>query len=189
VSGMALNREYLTEVLPRAARWGEGGPAAWLLDEPTLAAVGDSLDAGTARVDGARYPQQLGDFPRNASVTRALAGGAPPALAVTLAAALLGGFALAWSALRRRAGPGWYWGGLLLGVAVAPVSWAMSLVWALPLFVDGRDATGANQRPRLFALAAAFGAGLLGPWVPGAWPAASVAGVAAAALWRAPVRR
>jgi len=188
VCGLPLNREYLTDVLPRAARWGEGGPEAWLLDGPALASVGDQVESGSARIDGTTFAQQVGDFRRNASLTRALAGEGPPATGMALGLALLGGAALAWSPRRRGDGAGWYWGGLLLGVAVAPVSWAMSLVWALPLFVAGRDAAALAQRSRLFALAATFGAGLLGPWVPGAWPAAAIAGVAAAALWPPPGR-
>jgi len=189
VSGLSSNREYVTEVLPRAARWGEGGPAAWLLDERALASVSDQLEGGTARLDGAVFAQQVGDFPRNASLPRALAGDGPPAPGVIWGLALLGGAALAWAAHRRPDSAGWYWGGLLLGVTVAPVSWAMSLVWALPLFVADRGVFGPAQRPRLFALAATFSAGMLGPWVPGAWPAAGVAGVAAAALWPDPGRR
>lgn len=187
LGGMSLNREYLTEVLPRAARWGEGGPEAWLLDEPTLAGL--ELESGVARVDGATFAQQVGDFGRNASLTRALAGDAAPAPATTLVLAMVGGLALAWSARRRGDGAGWYWGGLLLGVAVAPVSWAMSLVWALPLFVWAPDAIRDGPRPRRMALALAFGAGLLGPALPGAWPAVGVAGVVAAALWPAPEPR
>ena len=197
LDGLAMNREYLTHVLPRAARWGEGGPEAWLLDDAALASAGDQVASGTARIDGAVFAQQVGDFPRNGSLTRALAGDAPPSFAMTLGLALLGGAALAWSARRRGDGAGWYWGGLLLGVVVAPVSWAMSLVWTLPvllgpswtLVVRGRDDPGPGRRPRLFALAATCVAGVLGPWVPGAWPAAGVAGVAAAALWPAPGRR
>jgi len=189
VCGLASNREYLTQVLPRAARWGEGGPASWLLDEQALASVSDQLEAGTARLDGAVFAQEVGDFRRNASLPRALAGDGPPALGLTWGLALLGGTALAWAAHRRRDSAGWYWGGLLLGVTVAPVSWAMSLVWALPLFLAGRDTFTREQRPRLFALAATFVAGMLGPWVPGAWPAAGVAGVAATALWPDPGRR
>ena len=187
--GLSLNREYLAEVLPRAARWGEGGPEAWLLDEPALAAVSAQLEDGTARVDGRTFAQQVGAFRRNASLTRALAGDAPPALSTTLVLALLGGFVLAWTALRRAEVAGWYWGALLLGIVVAPVSWAMSLVWALPVLLGYPRSSGDRQRPRLFALAIAFGAGLLGPWLPGAWVATGVAGVAAAALWSPPERR
>ena len=189
LQGWSLNREYVTEVLPRVARWGEGGPEAWLLDEPALATVSDPLENGWARIDGRTYAQQVGEFRRNASLPRALAGDAPPAVATTLALALAGGALLAWAARRRTGAPGWYWGGLLLGVVAAPVSWAMSLVWTLPVVIGWRHVAGADQRPRLVALAVTCGAGLLGPWLPGAWAATGVAGVAAAALWPPPERR
>jgi len=186
LGGVALNRKYLTEVLPRAARYGEGGPEAWLLAPPALARVAGALEEGVARIDGRTFVQQVGDFSRNASLPRALAEGGPPGLASTLALALAGGALLARAARRRPAAAGWFWGGLLLALVAAPVSWAMSLVWALPLVHGWRGSVRTAARPWLFALALTFAAGFLGPWLPGAWSAAGLAGVAAGTLWPEP---
>ena len=191
LGGLALNRTYLTQVLPRAARYGEGGPEAWMLDTPALAAVTDDLESGTARIDGRLYDQQIGDFPRNASLARLVVGSATPAVLppVTVALLAVGGLALAIAAFRRPGAGGWYWGGLLLAVLAAPVSWAMSLVWGLPLVGALVPAVRARRRAWAGALALACGLGLVGPWLPGAWCLVGVAGVAAAVLWPAPEPR
>ena len=86
----------------------------------------------------------------------------------------------------------WYWGGLLLGVIVAPVSWVMSLVWATPLFLWVRLASGTGPGGGLapssqksgralgVALTVMFVGGFAGLVAPGAWPLVGAAGVAAA---------
>lgn len=183
LSGPTLSREYLTEVLPRAMRHGEGGPVGWLLPDEVLASAGDRLAEGTAQLDagGRIFPQQVGDFRRNASVVRLLAGdGTPPAAA---GAAVFGVLAvlLGASALRRPQCPTWFWGALLAGVAASPVAWAMSLPLGIPLLLRAPAAfQGRGGRDRYgLALVGLYAAGALGPWVPGAWCVAALSGVAA----------
>ncbi len=200
VSGRDLCAEYLTDVLPRAALYGEGGPEDWLLDDDTLAKVSADLANGVARIDGhgRAFAQGIGEFGRNASLPRLLSGHRPPSPAVAFAVGLVGTAALAWTARRRSASPVWYWGGLLLGVIVAPVSWVMSLVWATPLFLWVRVASGAGSGGGLaaasrnsgrafgVALTVMFVGGFAGLVAPGAWPLVGAAGVAAALAVPAP---
>lgn len=186
VSGPALSREYLREVLPRAVLHGEGGPEGWLLPDEVLAGAGDRLADGTAQLDagGRRFAQQIGDFRRNASVVRLLAGdGTPPTAA---GAVVFGALAvlLAASAARRPQSPAWFWGALLAGVAASPVAWAMSLPLGLPLLLAAPEALQKRAGGSGYGLAllALYAAGALGPWVPGAWCVAALSGVAAGVL-------
>jgi hypothetical protein len=140
VSGAELAREYLLEVLPRVARYGEGGTAAMLLPEERLAAVVPSLESGLCEIDGRTYRQQIWQVSAAASLPRLLAPEEPSRAAFTIPylalATALG--ALGW---RRSGSPptedaalAWlYFSALLLCIVASPTGWAMSLVWALPL--------------------------------------------------------
>jgi len=200
VSGRVLCAEYLTDVLPRAALYGEGGPEDWLLDDDTVTKVSADLVNGVARIDGngRAFAQGIGGFGRNASLPRLLSGHRPPSPELTIAVGLIGIAALAWTARHRPSSPGWYWGSLLLGVIVAPVSWVMSLVWATPLFLWVRLGGGAGSvgglapppkrsgRALGVALTVMFVGGFAGLVAPGAWPFVGAAGVAAALAVPAP---
>ena len=188
-AGRGRCAEYLWQVLPRAASYGEGGPENMLLSEGEIARAGDDLAEGVARVDGRgrAYPQQIGDFRRNASLPRLLAGdGKPPMEAAVLVLVLC----LAPLAVGARRSPDsalWYCGGLVATVVAAPVSWAMGLVWALPLgwlaLADRKIDPGINP-PSSAALPLGFGfaAGFAGPLLPGAWVLVGLTAVAAAAV-------
>lgn len=194
ISGRSLSEKYLREVLPRAASYGEGGPEDLLLTPAETARAGNDLDQGVARIDGRgrAYPQQIGTFRRNASMPRLLAQDASPrvVLGVSLLTLLALGAVLAVAAWRSPDAATWYWGGLLAAVVAAPVSWAMGLVWALPLFclasVGTRDCDRPFRRPLrrpfLGLLAVAFAAGMLGPVFSPAWVLAGLAAVAAAVV-------
>ena len=201
VAGPALSRRYLTEVLPRASLYGEGGPADWLLPDDDLARAGALADdERDVRVDpgGRSFPAELGRFRRNASLLRAAAGDEDPSrlgasvlsvFAIFAVLAVLGG-PLARVAAHHPRHPGWYWAAPLAGMAAAPVAWAMSLTLGLPLLFaahwPGREP--APRRTNL-ALGAAWATGLIGPLIPEtsalaawAWPLVALAGVAAGAL-------
>jgi hypothetical protein len=193
VGGPALSRRYLSEVLPRATLYGEGGPADWLLPDDDLARAGAPTDDERGvRVDpgGRSFPAELGRFRRNASLVRALAGeGDPSRLGAGVIFAILGGL-LARVAARRPEHPGWYWAAPLAGIAAAPVAWAMSLTLGLPLLFAARARGHARALRRTnLALGAAWATGLVGPLIPEdsalapwAWPLVALAGVAAGAL-------
>jgi hypothetical protein len=183
-AGPALSREYVADVLPRAARYGEGGPEAWMLDPGALANVSADLVEGIARIDGHAYAQQIGDFRRGASLSRLLAEDAPPALRLAVIGLLLaaGGALLGAAAFRAPASASWYWGGLLLAVIAAPVSWVMSLVWALPLLADSRAFHRTRERGLIVAQGLTYGAGFLGLVHPAAWAAVGLGGVVIAAV-------
>ena len=59
VDGPARLREYLTDVLPRAALYGEGGTEEMLLPASRF----PDSDDGTTRLDGSRYRTAIGDAP------------------------------------------------------------------------------------------------------------------------------
>jgi len=196
IAGPALSREYLSQVLPRAMLYGEGGPADWLLPDEQLAragatAEGEGESENNVRLDpgGRSFPAELGRFRRNASVVRALAGDEDPSrLVAAVVLAMLGGL-LARGAARRPEHPGWYWAAPLGGVAAAPVAWAMSLTLGLPLLFAAFQPGVTSRRRTSLALGAAWVAGLVGPFVPAtsavaswAWPLAALGGVAAGAL-------
>jgi len=193
IAGPTLSRRYLTEVLPRAMSYGEGGPADWLLPEDDLARAGALPDGERdVRIDpgGRSFPAELGRFRRNASLVRALAGEEDPSrLAAGLVLVALGAL-LARRAARRPEHPGWYWAAPLGGVAAAPVAWAMSLTLGLPLlFAVRRRAQERFQRGANVALGVAWATGLVGPLIPEssalaswAWPLVALAGVGAGAL-------
>jgi hypothetical protein len=184
IAGRALSAEYLRDVLPRAALYGEGGPATTLLDEKDLAGVSADLADGIARIDGhgRAFLQGVGSFRRNASLPRLLAGDDDaPSRPAGIAVYFVLGIALAFAARRHPDRAAWYWGGLVAAVVAAPVSWAMGLVWALPLLGDWSGIPHRKVAVR-WLLGAAFAAGVLGPlWAP-AWVLAGLLAVAAAVL-------
>ncbi|HEX2660219.1 MAG TPA: hypothetical protein VHU40_18175, partial [Polyangia bacterium] len=143
--------------------------------------VAEQLESGIARIDGRgpAYAQGLGEFRRNASLTRALTpdGAAPPTwLSLSVFAVLGGGLAL--RGRRRPEEPGWFWGALVAGLLAAPVSWAMSLTWALPLLLMSRPAV----RPRREVWAVTFALGFLGLATPAGWILTGLAAVVTAGL-------
>lgn len=180
VSGPAATKKYLLEVLPRAAMFGEGGLEAVMLDEADARIPGsaEALARGTARIDGVgtSYRQEIGTFRRNASVPRALAGSGPPAPWLGVSMLLIATALLARAGRRVPDHPAWYWGGALAALLAAPVSWAMSLVWVLPLFssIEWR-----HRAPRVL-LAAAWVACFCGPMLPVAWMVTGLAALGAA---------
>lgn len=167
ISGAERARAYVRDVLPRAARYGEGGPAELLLDEARLAPLALDVADGVARIDGRGdpWPVEIGPFSlrRNASLPRWLAGDDAPSLAVVALVAAALAALLGVGAFRSPEHPAWYWSGALAGVVAAPVSWAMGLVWALLLFAVSLDATS-PRRPiaRAVLVGLPFGAGTLG---------------------------
>jgi len=193
IAGPALSRRYLSEVLPRAMLYGEGGPADWLLPDDDLARAGAfAEDEGHVRVDpaGRSFPAELGRFRRNASLVRALAGDEDPSRLGAGVVLLILGTLLARAAARRPEHPGWYWAAPLGGMAAAPVAWAMSLLLGLPLlFAACRRGREPAQRRVNLALGAAWATGVIGPLIPAAsalapwaWPLVALAGVAAGAF-------
>lgn len=186
LAGRAATGRYLSDVLPRAARYGEGGPAEWLLAEEVMPPADADAGEGRTRRGGRTYALELGTFRRNASLPRLLAGDGEPSVAATIAiaAVLLG--AAAWAARRAPDTPFAFWAGLVAVTLSAPVSWAMGLVWALPVLalipLGARwQAPAAPPIARRLCLLA-FVAALVGPLLPAAWIAAGAAAMAAAVV-------
>ena len=185
LSGAALSRRYVTEVLPRAALYGEGGPEDWLLAASRFDDAANDLESGIARVGGRTYALGLGELRRNASLPRWLTPeeDAPPSwLSLVIFVALGGGLAV--MARQRPEAPEWFWGALLVGVLAAPVSWAMSLTWALPLLQAwfARAGSSGSARALRVGTATTFALGFLGLATPAAWVLAGLAAVTTAAL-------
>jgi alpha-1,2-mannosyltransferase len=189
VSGPALLREYATEVLPRAALYGEGGDESMLLPEARLAAHAADLEAGVARLDGRVYQQAAWDGPASASLPRLLSPSAPSPLATRLVplglfAALV---AVAFAVRRRGASEAAQafvsWAGALACVIASPAGWIMGLVWALPLVPWLVRLRAAPGRPRAWAAVVLVGAACAVRPPFAGWAAlAGTALVAAAAL-------
>jgi hypothetical protein len=190
ICGSTQSLQYAGEVLPRVARYGEGGPETLLLDDAHIAPVAEDLSQGVARIDGRgrAYAQEIGTFRRNASLPRLLAGIDAPSIRVSLLATVVLGTALAFAARRSSESSSWYWGGLVAAVIASPVSWAMDLVWALPLFFLRPTGAGTWDRSTRALLAMAFVAGTMGPLFPGGWVLAGLAAVAAAVTIAIPWR-
>jgi len=133
VSGPGLLVEYATVVLPRAARFGEGGTPDMLLPAERLGA------AIEGEVDTRRFTLSAWDGPVSASLPRLLSPDGPTPLTSALPAlAALGGLAVAAREARRRRRPPTAQALLFFAAAVAcvvtsPAGWAMGLVAALPL--------------------------------------------------------
>jgi hypothetical protein len=137
-AGTALTWEYVHEVLPRAALYGEGGDASMLLPAERLAAHADDLEAGVARIQGRTYRQSAWDGPASASLPRLLAPDGPtPLTSRAPALILLGGLVGIAALARRRLTVATVallsWSAALACVVASPAGWLMSFVWALPL--------------------------------------------------------
>jgi Glycosyltransferase family 87 len=139
LSGTGLAREYVTQVLPRASLYGEGGDASMLLPASRLEAHADDLEAGVASLGGRAYRAAAWDRPASASLPRLLEPERPTKLATRAPAILLlGMLVLAARGLRRR-DPSMVGEALLLWAAVvacvvaSPAGWVMGFVGALPL--------------------------------------------------------
>jgi hypothetical protein len=150
IGGPALTREYVTQVLPRAAQYGEGGTEAMLLHEADLPFTDE--DGETTLLDGGGYKIALEPFdgPVSASLPRRLSPRAPR-WPTTLLPYPLVIAALTWAALRlpRRREPDdaiavddpafddaqlmSFTAAILACVVTSPTGWVMSFVWALPI--------------------------------------------------------
>jgi hypothetical protein len=183
--GPARLRAYVTEVLPRASLYGEGGTEEMLLAEGAL----PPGDDGTTLFDGRRYRTEIGSAPATASLPRLLAPEAPsPAVARLPFVLLLGALALRARRLRgvepeRQALL--YWAAAVACVVTSPAGWVMGLVLALPLaplaaalLAEGRLAAG----PALAGAVAWVALALPQPFAGWAAIGGAVLVVAAAAL-------
>ena len=171
VDGAPRLREYLTQVAPRAALYGEGGTESMLLPDDTQPPDGD--EGVTAR-DGRTYRTALWDLPAAASLPRLLAPESPSRfsawLPFALGVALLAGCARRCARVAGRAN--WlFWGAAVACVVTSPAGWVMGLVLALPLAPSLLEAWKTRAWPR--GLSAAGAAGWLGMALP--WPVAGVA--------------
>jgi hypothetical protein len=184
VSGPALRR-YVTDVAPRAARYGEGGTEGELLRERDRQ-VGDEERVA---IDGRSYlkwplDQAPWEITASASLPRLLAPRGPTDFGTVapVVAALVG---LCWAAgrWRRRAAAApsaddgsraliIYVAAAVACVVISPAGWAMGLCWGLPLvpLALRLRAEGQLSRRAGWALAAAWIACAIPAPVTG-WPA------------------
>ena len=139
VDGPARLDEYVSQVLPRAALYGEGGTEEMLLPASRLDAAGGepgaSEDDGATRLDGRRYRTAIGDAPAAASLPRLLAPEAPsPATARLPFLLAVGGLTgIAWRLRARQVDALLFWAAAVACVVASPAGWVMGLVLALPL--------------------------------------------------------
>ena len=181
VDGPARLGEYVHDVLPRAALYGEGGTEEMLLPaarfsaiEARLSAKDDSAgDDGTTRLDGRRYQTTLGEAPAAASLPRLLAPEAPSPASTRLPFLLaIGGLAVIARRLRSRsdaadesAGALLFWGAAIACVVTSPTGWVMGLVLALPLAPRAAALVAEGRLPPGLAMAGALA------WIAVALPA------------------
>jgi hypothetical protein len=178
VDGPARLAEYVGEVLPRAALYGEGGTEEMLLPASRFSDSTDGgPDDGTTRLDGRRYQTAIGDAPAAASLPRLLAPDAPsPASARVPFVLALGGLTVIGRRLRPRAdattGAMLFWAAAVACVVTSPAGWVMGLVLALPLapLVAALVAEGRVPRGPVVATAVAWSAVAL-PAPFAGWPA------------------
>ena len=150
ISGPRLVREYIADVLPRAALYGEGGTEDMMLPPDTLPITDDHGE--TADVDGVTYKITIPPFdgPASASLPRLLAPRTPRWVTSVLPYALVM-LGLTWVARRlpRRyedddpeeidspviddAELLLFIAAILACVVTSPTGWVMSFVWALPM--------------------------------------------------------
>jgi hypothetical protein len=152
ISGPRLVAAYVTDVLPRAALYGEGGTEGMLLPESSV----EEGDGERVVLDGVSYRVTIPPFdgPAAASLPRLIAPRSPRWVTSVLPFAILM-TGLAWVARRlprRSEGDGEGDGGdvlddpvidqsqlllfsaaLMACVVTSPTGWVMSFVWALPI--------------------------------------------------------
>ena len=148
LAGRALMREYVAEVLPRAALYGEGGTER---DAATRAAAADRRTRTARRRSSKATLQDCAppfDGPASASLPRCWRPNAPH-WATSVLPYLLAIAGLAWAARRlsrgrddptirtarrrRRRAPAARAPPLLACVVTSPTGWVMGFVWALPI--------------------------------------------------------
>ena len=193
VDGPARLGEYVREVLPRAALYGEGGTEEMLLPAARFSATADD---GTTALDGRRYQTAIGDAPAVASVPRLLAPAAPSPASARLPFLLaIGGLTVIARRVRRRADADdetadalLFWAAAVACVVTSPAGWVMGLVLALPLapitaalVAEGRLPRGPAVAGALAWIAVALPAPFAG-WAALAGSALIVAAVIAAVL-------
>jgi hypothetical protein len=157
VDGPQELREYLTEVVPRASLYGEGGTEAMLLPAERLP---PGRDDGTIDLAGRTYRLTIGDAPASASLPRLLAPEAPSPVRARLPF-LLAIVGLTLLARRPRGGDDdaetlLYWTAAVACVVTSPAGWVMGLVLALPLATLGVALAAAGRLPRGPAVAGAI---------------------------------
>ncbi len=200
VSGPAALRTYVAEVLPRAARYGEGGTERDLLHE-NQRPVGDEE---RVEIDGHPYlkspwDQAPWEITASASLPRLLAPRGPTDFG-TVAPLVAAGLGLCWAGRRRRrraaVAPSAtdesraliiYLAAAVACVVISSAGWAMGLCWGLPILpvalrLRAEDKVSAGRGR---ALAAAWvGCAIPAPFA--GWPAlaggALVVAACAAAL-------
>jgi Glycosyltransferase family 87 len=193
--GPARLREYATEVVPRAALYGEGGTEEMLLPPERFGAADQAEDDGTTRLGGRRFRTTIGDAPTTASLPRLLAPETPSPASTRLPYLLaIAALTLAANRLRSRdeatAGTLLYWAAAVACVVTSPAGWVMGLVLALPLATVGTALVAEGRLPRGPAAAGAIAWAALALPAPFAgWAAlAGVALIAAAVAAAATVR-
>jgi hypothetical protein len=141
VDGPGQLREYVTDVVPRASLYGEGGT-----EEMLLPRLPPSVDDDTIDLDGRRYRKTIGDGPSSASLPRLLAPETPSPTSARLPFVLaIGGLTLLARLLRggddAAADTLLYWTAAVACVITSPAGWVMGLVLALPLAAIGVSLT------------------------------------------------
>ena len=170
VDGPARLRAYVTQVLPRAALYGEGGTEEMLLPAERLPAQDVQDDGEEIRVQRRTYRMSIGDAPAAASLPRLLApeGPTPATARLPFFVAIAGLTALA-ARQRRRADPPVaaliFWATAVACVVTSPAGWVMGLVVALPLVTLGATLLVAGRLDRRLAAAGALA------WAAAALPA------------------
>jgi hypothetical protein len=178
VDGPASLREYVTEVLPRASLYGEGGTEEMLLPSARVPA---GRDDGMIDVDGRSYRLAVGEAPASASVPRLLAPEAPSPTSARLPFVLaVAGLTVLARLLRSRDDAATetllYWTAAVTCVVTSPAGWVMGLVLALPLATHGAALAARGELPRGPAVVGAIA------WVALAMPQPFSGWAAAAAL-------
>jgi len=184
VDGPAALREYVTEVVPRASLYGEGGTEEKLL--PAARAAVDR-EEGTIDMGGRSYRIAIGDAPASASVPRVLAPETPSPTSARLPFALaIVGLTLLARLLRSddaRAGTLLFWTAAVACVITSPAGWVMGLVLALPLATHGAALAARGELPRWSAFVGAISwFALAMPQPFSGWAAAAALGLCGAAV-------
>jgi hypothetical protein len=178
VSGPALLHTYAAEVLPRVARYGEGGPESALLHEDRL-----PVDEEMATVQARSYRLSFWDFApweinASASLPRLLAPETPSPWTGPLSAMIaLVGLVSVGRRWRRSVQKHDDAGALMIvlaaavaSVVISPAGWAMGLVFGLPLAAIAFASQGPSRPGGRRALVAALVACAIPAPVAG-WPA------------------